>query len=204
LNNGNGLKATGGGYEPGWVASDDSNIAATNTNLASVSPSPYATWRDSAGTEENLPINCVNWYEAYAFCIWDGGFLPSEAEWEYAAVALITFAATEANPQGIALGPDNNIWFTDSGTNPVVRLNPTTRVFTEFALPGEPGALGIAVGPDHNLSITSSDVCRITPTGAVTNLGSNSFGTSGPIAGPDGLGNMWFVNDLDNIGRITP
>ena len=34
---------------------------------------------------ENLPITCVNWWESYAFCIWDGGFLPSEAEWEYAA-----------------------------------------------------------------------------------------------------------------------
>jgi sulfatase modifying factor 1 len=34
---------------------------------------------------ELRPINCVTWYEAYAFCIWDGGFLPSEAEWNYAA-----------------------------------------------------------------------------------------------------------------------
>jgi formylglycine-generating enzyme required for sulfatase activity len=27
----------------------------------------------------------VNWWEANAFCIWDGGFLASEAEWKYAA-----------------------------------------------------------------------------------------------------------------------
>lgn len=83
LNGGSGLNATGGGYEPGWVTSDNSNIVPTNANLAC--DTAHATWTTTAGSQENLPINCVNWYEAYAFCIWDGGFLPSEAEWEYAA-----------------------------------------------------------------------------------------------------------------------
>lgn len=85
LNGGMGLSnsASAGGYEPGWAASDDGNIAPTDANLAC---EPYGTtWTPSAGTQENLPINCANWYEAYAFCIWDGGFLPSEAEWEFAA-----------------------------------------------------------------------------------------------------------------------
>jgi formylglycine-generating enzyme len=70
-------------YETGWDTSWNGNIAPTSANLACNGSS--STWTDVVGSNENLPIECVNWYEAYAFCIWDGGFLPSEAEWEYAA-----------------------------------------------------------------------------------------------------------------------
>ncbi len=86
LNGGEGLSNNGSGEmvrSLGWSPSDDSNVAPTNTNL--VCDPNDATWTSAAGAQENLPINCVSWSEAYAFCIWDGGFLPSESEWEYAA-----------------------------------------------------------------------------------------------------------------------
>jgi sulfatase modifying factor 1 len=83
-NGGKGLadSSTPGKYETGWVTADNVNISLTDDDLA---VDPDSTWTSAPGTQENLPINEVNWYEAYAFCIWDGGFLPTEAEWEYAA-----------------------------------------------------------------------------------------------------------------------
>jgi sulfatase modifying factor 1 len=97
LNSGAGLAAApnvdaGQTYEPGWsgTTADDANVSPTYANLVTncFADGQFAssTWTSSAsGGQENLPINCATWQEAYAFCIWDGGFLPSESEWEYAA-----------------------------------------------------------------------------------------------------------------------
>jgi len=43
----------------------------------------YDTWTAERFT---APKNNLNWYTAAAFCHWDGGRLPTEVEWQYAAV----------------------------------------------------------------------------------------------------------------------
>ena len=43
------------------------------------------TWSASPSDKEDHPINCLDWGQARTFAVWEGGDLPTEAQWEYAA-----------------------------------------------------------------------------------------------------------------------
>jgi formylglycine-generating enzyme required for sulfatase activity len=92
LNGGSGLvdsSQDGGAYEPGWSAAWNGDFPQSPDPIAwngyLICDGVRSTWTGTPGANERLPMNCVDWYAAYAFCIWDGGFLPSETEWDYAA-----------------------------------------------------------------------------------------------------------------------
>jgi len=89
LNGGKGLidLALAESFEAGWR---NDYLAYTSPTAENLLPDTgksalYATWTSAVGGNETRPINRPTRHEAYAFCIWDGAFLPSDAEWSYAA-----------------------------------------------------------------------------------------------------------------------
>jgi formylglycine-generating enzyme required for sulfatase activity len=100
------LIAASGWQSPAWdaaIAPDEAKLTA-----AVQCDALYQTW--SAAGHDTLPMNCVDWYEAFAFCVWDGGRLPTDAEWQYAAAGG---AEQRSYPWGIPLldnAPDTSAY----------------------------------------------------------------------------------------------
>ncbi len=69
--------------DPGWDT--DYALPPDTDALTAQLRCPGTTWSDMLTDNNDLPLNCVPYNVAYAFCIWDGGRLPTEAEWNFAA-----------------------------------------------------------------------------------------------------------------------
>jgi sulfatase modifying factor 1 len=109
----------GAGAQPniegsGWTSAWDAKLPADQAALReSLKCDPvFQTWTDEPSLTDERPINCVTWYLAFAFCAWDGGYLPTEAQWSYAAAA----GSEERNfPWGNwSPGPDEAVWGCDT------------------------------------------------------------------------------------------
>lgn len=123
---------TGAGAHPriplsGWLSAWNAELPSTRAALINdlKCDTNNHTFTDSPGLNENAAINCVSWFEAFAFCAWDGGFLPSEAEWEFAAA-----------------GGDENRPFPWGSTSPAEQVN----LAHDFSNGNNPA---IAVGSEH-------------------------------------------------------
>lgn len=72
----------------GWRSEFDASLPALGAELElrvrECDGAPLSTFAASDGAGQ-LPLNCVSWFEAAAFCAWDEARLPSYAEWYYAA-----------------------------------------------------------------------------------------------------------------------
>ncbi|MDX6255952.1 MAG: virginiamycin lyase, partial [Frankiales bacterium] len=116
-------------------------------------------------------------------------------------------AGINADPRGIAVGRDGNLWIAESVANRIGRMTPSG-VLTQFAVPtASAQPFGITAGPDGRLfytEIQGNAIGRITTSGVSTEI--HLAGSSSPRlinVGPDG--NLWFTEyGTSQIASMTP
>lgn len=112
-------------------------------------------------------------------------------------------------PLGITTGPDGHIWFTNSASAEIGKLNTVTRRILSLKLDSGSQPTGITSGPDGKLWFTQAGngkvgVVNVDGTLAANHaVGAGNSQPTGITAGPDG--NIWFTLKAANkVGCVSP
>lgn len=112
-----------------------------------------------------------------------------------------------SNPNDIVMGPDYNMWFTETDANQIGKTSQDGSMTVEYVIPTANSApTEITVGPDGAMWFIESNahkIGRITTAGIITEFLLDS--TASPVeitTGPDG--NLWFTDTVNNeVSRMT-
>jgi virginiamycin B lyase len=116
---------------------------------------------------------------------------------------------TNSKPEGIAIGPDNAVWFVEQNGNNIGRLDLNTSVVNEYGLPAKNSSPeNIVKGPDNAMWFTETNgkIGRIDPSTKV--IGEFKIPNGYPTVITSGTDqSLWFGTEIGGgympIGRIT-
>jgi len=111
----------GSGWNSGFALS-------TPAELLEKVTSGYGTYSATSGMNDELPIINLDFTDAFAFCIWDGGRLPTDAEWEFAAAGgsenrLYPWGSATPGPLYASYGCGGNSDATDCALSDVIYVH---------------------------------------------------------------------------------
>jgi streptogramin lyase len=116
-------------------------------------------------------------------------------------------------PAQITVGPDGKIWWAETVTNSIGRIDPAVGCSSMTHFPNATGVgapLGIAAGGDGNIWYSTGNVKlgRMSTSGGAPSTGSTSItvsgagGTTGRLA-VDSQGNVWYINYASTFSQVA-
>jgi YD repeat-containing protein len=192
-----------GGFE---APAGDSNLTLEAMKNAGGEVTEYVVKDQAKGTTTGftLPIGAKLWMPTIS----NGPVATDTVTDSYTSVPSVNEFAlpSKSLPEGIAAGPDGNLWFAAYGTNEIGKITPTG-VTAEYSLPAGSEPLGITAGPDGDMWFTEfgrNKIGKITTLGVVTEYSLPSEHEATDITvGREG--DLWFTEDIGNtIGKMTP